>query len=175
MPNHWHLVLWPREEGELSAFVRWLTLTHTQRWHAHRHSAGRGHVYQGRFKSFPIDKDEHLLAVLRYVERNALRARLVERAENWRWGSLWARQQGPAELRQLLGVWPLEIPDDWVERVNRAQTAGELQALRNAVQRSCPYGSPHWVEQTAKKLGLQWTLRPRGRPRVRKNKGLRPL
>src|SRR3984957_4727001 len=84
MPNHWHLILWPKEDGELSAFVRWLTLTHTQRWHAHRHSAGRGHVYQGRFKSFPIEKDEHLLTVLRYVERNALRARMVERAEDWR-------------------------------------------------------------------------------------------
>ena len=175
MPNHWHLVVWPKEDGELSAFVRWLTHTHSQRWHAHRHSAGRGHVYQGRFKSFPIERDEHLLAVLRYVERNALRAKLVKRAQDWRWASLWVRQHGPAELRQLLSPWPMETPGDWVDRVNIAHTADELEALRRAVARSSPYGSPRWVQQTAKKLNLQWTLRPRGRPRVRPIKDSRPL
>ena len=150
MPNHWHLVVWPKEDGELSAFVRWLTHTHSQRWHAHHHSAGRGHVYQGRFKSFPMERDEHLLPVLRYVERNALRGGLAKRAEDWRWGSLWVRQQGPAELRRLLSAWPMEIPGDWVERVNVAHTMSELEALRRAVTRSSPYGSPRWMEQTAK-------------------------
>jgi len=70
MPNHWHLVAWPAEDGQLSRFTGWLTLTHTQRRHAHRHSTGSGHVYQGRFKSFPVQDDEHFLAVCRYVERN---------------------------------------------------------------------------------------------------------
>ena len=87
--THWHLVVWPREDGELSRFTGWLTLTHTQRWHAHRHSTGTGHVYQGRFKSFPVQEDEHFYAVCRYVERNALRANLVTRAEDWRWNSLY--------------------------------------------------------------------------------------
>jgi putative transposase len=102
MPNHWHLVVWPWEDGELSRFVGWLTLTHTQRWHAHRHSAGCGHVYQGRFKSFPIQQDEHLYSVGRYVERNALRANLV-RAEQWRWGSLfrWQRSSAVDYLKPL--------------------------------------------------------------------------
>jgi REP element-mobilizing transposase RayT len=77
MPNHWHLVLWPREDGELSRFTGWLTLTHTQRWHAHRHSSGSGHLYQGRFKSFPVQDDNHFWTLCRYVERNALRAKLV--------------------------------------------------------------------------------------------------
>ena len=79
MPNHFHLVLWPRGDDELSKFMQWLTMTHTQRWHAHRHSAGRGHLYQGRFKCFAIELDEHYLAVCRYAERNALRATLVAR------------------------------------------------------------------------------------------------
>jgi putative transposase len=74
LPNHWHLVVAPEADGDLSRFVGWLTLTHTQRWHAHRHTAGNGHLYQGRFKSFAIQADEHLLTVCRYVERNPLRA-----------------------------------------------------------------------------------------------------
>ncbi len=79
MPNHWHFVLWPRADHEMTNFLRWLTHTHTQRWHAHYHTAGTGHVYQGRFRAFPIQEDDHLYTVLRYVERNALRAGLVER------------------------------------------------------------------------------------------------
>src|SRR5713101_6226580 len=83
MPNHWHLVLAPEGDGDLSRFVGWLTLTHTQRWHAHCHTVGTGHVYQGRFKSFAVETDDHFLTVCRYVERNALRAGLVARAEDW--------------------------------------------------------------------------------------------
>ena len=70
LPNHWHLVVWPHKDGELSRFVGWLTLAHTQRWHAQRHSAGSGHVYQGRFKSFPVQEDEHFYTLARYVEGN---------------------------------------------------------------------------------------------------------
>lgn len=72
MPNHWHLLLWPRHDWELSEVLRWITVTHTQRWHAHHHTAGTGQVYQGRFKSFPVQTHEHSLTVARYVERNAL-------------------------------------------------------------------------------------------------------
>jgi len=175
MPNHWHLVLWPAKDGELSAFVGWLTHTHTQRWHAHHHSAGQGHVYQGRFKSFPIERDEHLLAVLRYVEANAVRARLSHRAQKWRWGSLWARHSGSTIHRPLLAAWPVPRPADWTEQVNRPQRSAALDGLRHAVQRSSPYGSPRWIEQTVKKLNLQWTVRPHGRPRVRPIKDSRPL
>jgi putative transposase len=81
MPNHWHMVLRPRKGSEVTAFLRWLTLTHSQRLHAHRHTTGYGHIYQGRFKSFPIEQDQSLLNVLRYVERNALRANLVDQAQ----------------------------------------------------------------------------------------------
>src|SRR6266567_1735105 len=91
MPNHFHLVLWPTADAQLSRFMQWLTMTHAQRWHAHRHTGGRGHLYQSRFKSFPIQADRHFLSVCRYVERNPLRAKLVKRAERWRWSSLWLR------------------------------------------------------------------------------------
>jgi hypothetical protein len=80
MPNHWHFVLWPYDDGDLAAFMHRLTTTHVRRWHLHRHSVGAGHLYQGTFKSFPVQSDAHLLTVCRYVERNPVRARLVDRA-----------------------------------------------------------------------------------------------
>src|SRR5260370_38457547 len=102
--------------------MTWLTLTHTQRWHADRHDVGSGHVYQGSFKSFVIQEDEHFLTVCRYVERNALRAGLVGRAEEWRWCSLWRRHSGSAAEASLLSPWPVACPRNWVQYVNRAQT-----------------------------------------------------
>jgi putative transposase len=74
MPNHWHMVLLPMKDGEMTGFLRSFTITHSQCLHAHRHTTGYGHIYQGRFKSFPIEQDESLLNLLWYVERNALRA-----------------------------------------------------------------------------------------------------
>lgn len=102
MPNHWHLLLWPQGDGELSEVMRWVTVTHTQRWHAHRHTSGSGPVYQGRFKSFPVQTDEHFLTVARYVERNAMRAKLVARAEEWQWSSLWRWARNDPRLLEFL-------------------------------------------------------------------------
>ena len=169
MPNHWHFVVWPSADGELTEFLRWLTHTHTQRWHAHYHTAGTGHLYQGRFRAFPIEEDEHLYTVLRYVERNALRAGLVARAEAWRWCSLWRRHTGTEAQRRLLHRWPLPMPRDWIQRVNRPQTEAELEAVRRSVVRGRPFGSAAWEKQTAVRLGLEYTLRPRGRPRKLSN------
>ena len=117
MPNHWHLLLWPRRDGELSEVLRWMTVTHTQRWHAHHHTAGTGPVYQGRFKSLPVQTDAHFLTVARCVERNSLRAKLVGRAEDWQWSSGWRRTQGDPKLMTWLSAWPVEPPRDWVARV----------------------------------------------------------
>ncbi len=163
MPNHFHLVLWPRQDGELSDFLHWLTLTHTMRWHAHYHSGGTGPLYQGRFKSFPIQEDAHLLTVCRYVERNPLRAGLVTRAEQWPWSSLARRAQGRG--LDLLGDWPMPVPPGWLEQVNGAETVGELAALRRSVRRGAPFGSEAWRQETAQRLGLASTLKPLGRPR----------
>jgi putative transposase len=165
MPNHWHLVVWPRADGELSAFLRWLTMTHTQRWHASHHTVGSGHLYQGRFKSFPVQTDEHFLTVCRYVERNALRAQLVPRAGDWRWSSLWRRTHGGENAPALLSEWPVPRPWHWLEWVNEPQTQAEVDALRRCVRRGQPFGSETWVRSAAKRLGLESTLQPRGRPK----------
>ena len=163
--NHWHLLVWPREDGELSRFVAWLTLTDTQRWHAHRHSIGYGHVYQGRFKSFPVEEDDHFCTVARYVERNALRANLLRRAEAWRWSSLFRWLHGPAEEKPALASWPLPRKAGWVEHVNSPLSDAELSAIRRSVDRGSPFGSESWSERTIRRLGLESTIRPRGRPR----------
>lgn len=165
MPNHWHLLLWPHTDDQLSETLRWVSVTHTQRWHAAHHSAGSGPLYQGRFKSFPVQTDEHFLAVTRYVERNALRARLARAAENWRWGSLWRQYKGDAPAHKLLSEWPVARPRNWLAQVNRVETADELEALRRSVRRGQPFGSPTWQTRTAKRLSLESTLRPPGRPR----------
>ena len=165
MPNHWHLVLWPRGDGELSDFMHWLTLTHTQRWHAHFQNVGGGHLYQGRFKSFPIEADEHLLTVYRYVERNALRAGLVAKAEAWPWCSLARRGQEGSADRPKLSASPVRLPENWRTLVNQAQSEAELAALRRSVQRGQPFGDAAWTRRTAARLGLASTLKPRGRPK----------
>ncbi|SIO28105.1 putative transposase [Singulisphaera sp. GP187] len=164
MPDHWHLVLWPEHDGDLSEYLRWLTVTHTPRWHAAHHTSGTGPLYQGRFKSFPVPDDEHLLTVSRYVERNALRANLTSRAEDWRWGSLWQRRQQVPSVT-LADTWPVPRPRQWTAFVNQPGTEAELQALRRSVVRGTPFGEARWQQDTAKTLSLGSTLRGRGRPR----------
>lgn len=167
MSNHWHFVVWPKRgrDKQISDFFRWLTVTHAQRWHAHHAAAGMGHVYQGRFKSFPVASDEHLLRVMRYVERNPLRANLVARAEAWRWGSLYRRTRGTAEERMLLADPPVALGPAWKDHVNRPQSEAELEAIRSSTVRSQPFGNAAWQRKVAGQLGLEHTFRPRGRPR----------
>ena len=167
MPNHWHLVVWPHLDKQLSTFTGWLTLTHTQRWHAHRNSTGTGHVYQGRFKSFPVQDDQHFYTVCRYVERNALTANIVQRAEAWRWSSLYRWHSGTKREKQLLSKWPLTRKRGWLEYVNQVISEKEQNAVQRSIQRGCPYGDTDWSQRMIKKLGLESTVKPRGRP----NKG----
>jgi len=169
LPNHWHLVVWPEHDGDLSTYAQWLTVTHVRRWHAHHHTEGTGPVYQGRFKSFPVEMDEHFLRLCRYVERNALRAKLVARAEDWRWSSLWHR--GHATGVPWLHDWPVPMPERWLQHVNKPESESELAALRRSVMRGAPYGNELWQQQTAKALGLESALRSPGRPRKRKEAG----
>ena len=161
MPNHFHLILWPRADGELGRFMQWLSTSHVRRHHGVYRTSG--HVWQGRFKAFPIQDDDHLLTVLRYVERNPLRARLVRRAEKWRWSSAGARVRD----RQVgfLTVGPVERPADWLQFVNEPQTEKELEAVRVSVVRGAPYGEGPWRAATAARLGIGASLNPRGRPR----------
>ena len=165
MPTHWHFVLWPERDGDLGRFMQRLTVTHVTRWQKQHNLVGFGHVYQGRFKSFPVETDDYFYRVNRYSERNALRANLVKRAEDWPYGSLWINQFGTPEHRAMLSAWPVPRPRKWMHYVNEPETEAELMALRRSCVRGTPYGPPEWIEQTAKTLGLEATLRKPGRPK----------
>jgi putative transposase len=159
--NHFHLVVFPKEDGDLSKWMHWVLNTHVRRYHKHYHSSG--HVWQGRFKAFPIEADEHLLTVLRYVERNPIRAGLVKRAEQWSWSSAhyWKEEEGRPNY---LVPGPVPRPRKWLEWVNEPLTVQELAAVRHSVIRGTPYGDASWQARIAKRLDLESTLRPRGRP-----------
>jgi putative transposase len=141
--------------------MQWLMTSHVRCYHQHYHSSG--HVWQGRFKAFPIQSDEHRWTVLRYVEGNALRADMVAKAQDWSWSSLrwWNRRDCPGFLNE----GPLVRPGTWIRHVNNPQTDAELEVLRQSIARDNPFGQPSWQRRTATRLGLASTLRPRGRPR----------
>ena len=169
MPNHWHLVLWPNEDGDLLRFVGWLSNTHVRRYNRFHGLDGRGHLYQGRFTSFPIQADHHRLCVLRYVEANALRPRLVERAEDWPWGSLHARLAAAtgeaASFRPPLSDWPVPCPENWPDLVNRELEPKQAEQVHLRIERSRPCGQGQWLDQAVKSLNLSHTPRPPGRPK----------
>ncbi len=161
MPTHFHFALWPHSDGDLGRWMQWLLTTHVRRYHEHYKS--RGHIWQGRFKAFPIEQDEHLLTVLRYIERNPLRAGLVRRAEDWSWSSLTSWMTDDHSRSAQLG--PVPRPQDWASWVNQPLILGELEQLRRSVNRGTPYGSADWVARTAFQLGLEASLGLIGRPR----------
>lgn len=165
MPNHWHLVLRPKTGPALGKLMGWIGVTHVRRHHEHYHSRGGGHLYQGRFKSFPVQDDRHFPTLCRYVESNALRANLSEKAEDWPWGSSHARHYGGKKLE--LADWPVDRPRNWRMLLNEKLAEDQLRSARTSVQRGRPFGDEAWTIKTAARLGLQFTLRDAGRPRKR--------
>jgi putative transposase len=159
MPNHWHLVLWPDRDGSLSKFMQLLTFTHAMRWNASRGISGAGAVYQGRFKAIPVQHDWNFLRLCRYVERNPLRAGLVKDPAEWRWSSFWCRLHSVDD--EFLAPWPTPPPEDWHSILTQSDQDPELEAVRKAVQRGQPLGTPSWCE--AARVRLRLTSGRRGR------------
>ena len=166
MGNHWHLVAEVRQMQELSGWMHWLSTRHVRLFHRGRPQLGGGHIYQGRYKSFPIQDEAHLYDVLRYVEANPVRAGLVAHGGDWLWSSLCRK-----EIRQ--GLIPIERPKlqpwtrnaDWEAHVDQPMDANRLQVIQQSVVRGTPYGAEEWVSQFVSKFGLETTVRLRGRPK----------
>lgn len=164
MGTHWHFLLWPREDGDLSEFMKWITVTHTNRWHAAHGTAGIGHVYQGRFKSFPVQSSEHYLKTLQYIERNPVRAKIVNRPDQWQWSSYAARTSRVDEI-DFLRNGPVKLPANWDKLLNKPLAKTELDAIELCIKRGRPYGSKIWTTRIANKLQLTSTINPLGRPK----------
>ena len=167
MPNHFHLVLCPKKDGDLSKFMGWLTNTHTRRWHVEKGTIGQGHLYQGRYKSFICQNDGHFLTLVRYVECNAKKGNLVKRAEDWRWSSVWRRENfNPKQKRgNFLSPWPVSIPNDYMLWLNEPQTKEEEEKIERSIEKNIPFGRDSWVDKIIKKYNLEQTTRGVGRPR----------
>ena len=160
MPNHFHMCVTTAYAANISQFMQWLLTSHVRGEHAiHKTS---GHIWQGRFKSFPIQNDIHLLTVIRYIEANPIRAQLVRLAKHWPWSSFFFRQT-PQNL-EIVDAPPVPLPENWDAYVNSSLSLQELEAIRLSIQRQSPFGEKHWVEEIVHKFGLLSTINPRGRP-----------
>ena len=162
MGNHWHLLLWPRDDGDLSTFMRWVTQTHAQRWHAAHSTVGVGHVYRGRFKSFPVQNESYYLTAMQYIESNQVRAEIAKSPAEWPWSSAAIRNGRTAGFELAEG--PIELPADWGKTLNKDIEETQLARIADSLKRGAPFGNPAWVAKTARKLGLESTIKPIGRP-----------
>jgi len=161
MPNHFHFVLMADQPNHLSKWMHWLLTTHARRYHYFYETSG--HIWQSRFKSFIIQNDEHLITVLRYVEGNPARAKLVLSSKEWLWSS--HRKRIGKESEKILDRLPIQLPSNWTEYIDKHLTCVELENLRQSVNRQAPFGDIEWQKKTSQQLGLEQTLRPRGRPK----------
>ena len=164
MPNHFHLLVRPEKAEALSNWMQWFMTSHVRRYHKHYRTSG--HVWQGRFKSFIVQDDTHLLTVARYIEANPVRWGLVATTADWEWSSHWSRTGQAAGFEKEL---PLPLPPEWTLYVDTPITDAELEKLRRSVNRQTPYGLAGWQGRMVRSLGLAATLNPRGRPRKKSN------
>lgn len=149
MPNHWHLVVVGHTDRAISEALHWVTGTHACHLRRRERTVGYGHVYQRRFRGFPIGSTYHLLNVVRYVEANPWRAALVDRAEDWRWSSLWDR---PRLSTNVLTELPCALPEDWVELVNTVPSPRLTRRILESIREDRPYGPARWVTRISKQL-----------------------
>lgn len=165
MPNHWHLILFPQNDGDMRQFMHQVTNAHTRRVHADTHTTGTGPLYQGRYKSFIVENKQHLLTVIKYIERNPVRAKLVKRCEEWKWGSAYTRTQGSMEQRTVLCAPPVALPKRYVSWINEPENKDILDELRRSVLRGVPFGDTAWVNHMIQTHHLVSTVRSQGRPK----------
>ena len=165
MPNHWHLVLHPKQDGDMSEFMRWVTTTHVRQRRVMTKTVGEGHLYQGTYKSFPVEEDKHLHDLIRYVEQNPLRAKLTKKAEDWQWSSLYRRLRNTSADEKLLPSLPTTLPTTYLDSVNTLFHKKNLESIRHSINKGTPYGSSSWVDHMVDEYKMHSTVRSTGRPR----------
>ena len=165
MPNHWHLLLYPKKDGDLSNFMHRLTNAHTRKVHALTGTNGSGHLYQGRYKSFLVDTDTYILGLIKYIERNPVRAKLAKHPEDWQWGSAWRRINGNQQRPRLLTPSPTPLPHGYRMWINIPEKEDALLDIRTSVNKGVPYGRGSWVQKMVAQHKLHATLHAPGRPK----------
>lgn len=161
MPNHFHLIVRPELGRNLSRLMQWVMTSHVRRYH--RHYGGSGHIWQGRYKSFMIQEDVHLLMTIRYTEGNPVRASLSRTARDWKWSS--HNETIGERNKKIIDKIPIELPKRWSQYVDTPMIEKELEKLRKSVQRQTPYGKSEWQMEMCEKFGLASTIRQIGRPK----------
>lgn len=158
MPNHFHILL---KSEELSKYMHLLMSSHVRKYH--KHYGTSGHIWQGRYKSFIVQSDEHLLVISRYIEGNPVRGGLVKSAKDWKWSSHLDRLGERSNI--LINELPIKLPVNWTEYVDTPLTGKELEKINQSVNRQSPYGELEWVNKLCREVGLLSTINPRGRPK----------
>ena len=165
MPNHTHIIAVPNSEEALRRAIGEAHRRYTRR--INFREKWRGYLWQGRFASFVMD-EAYLLATARYLELNPVRAKLVERAEDWRWSSARAHLLGPDDC--LVKVAPLlAMIGNWQAFLRSAQPEEQLQELRRHTRTGRPLGDEAFLDRLEGLVGR--LLRPQkgGRPKKTEN------
>ncbi|MHB1293007.1 MAG: transposase [Sulfuricella sp.] len=165
MTNHIHLVAVPSTDDGLHRVLKPLHMRYAQR--INRARGWKGHLWQGRFFSSPLD-EAYLWAAVRYVERNPVRAGMEQRAEDYRWSSAAAHCGNRSdELLNLESGWSKQFAaiDDWSAWLAEGDETEETRTLRQNVEKGLPCGNAGFVQRLGKMVGRQLEFRPQGRPR----------
>ena len=153
MPNHFHFIIEPNEAEDLSKYMQWL-LTSYVRYYNKTYKTS-GHLWQGRYKSFIVQRDNYFLTLLNYVEQNPQRAKLKQ----------WKFVSSNSEINNFLDKLPIEPPKNWEEIKKEVLNKKKKEKIDNSIQRQSPYGDDAWIIKTAQKYDIVSTTNPRGRPK----------
>ena len=146
MPNHFHLLLWPEADKQLSSYMRWVAGVHAQRWRRSRGTIGKGAVYQGRFKWVAVQDARHYGIARRYIWQNPVRARLVEQPQQWPWSSA---SDILLPVRPHLADGPLLDEQSRAAAIAQTLPTADEAEMRDALRRNQPFGTPSWSHTLA--------------------------
>lgn len=161
MPNHFHLVIYTKYADSLSQAMHWISSSYV-RYYNKRYNIS-GHLWQGRYKSFIVQEDSYLLVLLKYVEANPKRARIVKDCIDYKYSSANNRIKNNENL--ITDEVPILLPDDWYTYINSDEKITDIESIRNCINRQAPLGDKNWKYMVSKKYNLESTINPRGRPK----------
>jgi putative transposase len=165
MPNHYHLVIYTKVAESLSLSMHKINSSYV-RYYNQRYKVS-GHLWQGRYKSFIVQEEAYLLTLLRYVEANPLRAKIVKDCIAYKYSSAKIRIEEIED--SILDGSPINLPENWNEYINNKESKSNLGAIKNSLDRQAPLGDENWCYRVSKKYGLESTITPRGRPMKKEN------